>query len=643
MGTTSVPRILVSISRVVRAPLVLALVFGTVLARSTYLPALAVVDTIIEIDKNATDDGSAATDWNTLIGSSCAGAINSGPSPSSSTFLKAICIDDLPPGAEGNQESMHRTQSSKDINDLTTWDWQSVNSVTPAKDDIVNAYAAAWVQAQGGTNHLIVGFGLDRRAVNGDANASFWFFKETVTATSGTFSPGHSAGDVLIQSNYTNGGDIGRLSVYTWCISGDSSNPAICAGEPTGLKLVEEATGDPLPNPFCLQDNNACVATNTSNPNLSWRSDATAASVFFEGSADLTGLGLLGSGDCISSFMAGTRSSQSFSAERKDFALGSFNTCGKITIVKDTQPNGPTDFSFSVSPAITGVSSFLLDDDGDNTNTLSNTRVLLDVAPGTYTITEAAASGFTLANIVCTVDKAGASVQIGKNGVYNGNVFDAGDNAVQVVMGIGGEVTCTFTNVGRSMVIRKEAKDASTTATNDLLGGAGFTITPNPQTGSGTLVVTDNGTGDAYNNATTGVGLICIDNVLPGTYSVEETTVPANYKGAATQTNVSTSSGTCASRLAAAPTPGDARTLSGSAVDATFVNTPLSSIQVNFTSSAGTGKTRASISCSDSAGPITDSNRTTEQGAAEPAFDDTSETFQKLEPGTYTCTIVIDP
>jgi len=38
-------------------------------------------------------------------------------------------------------------------------------------------------------------------------------------------------------------------------------------------------------------------------------------------------------------------------------------------------------------------------------------------------------------------------------------------------------------SICKSLLIRKEGKDASTTAANDLLGGATFTTTPNPATG----------------------------------------------------------------------------------------------------------------------------------------------------------------
>jgi hypothetical protein len=65
-----------------------------------------------------------------------------------------------------------------------------------------------------------------------------------------------------------------------------------------------------------------------------------------------------------------------------------------------------------------------------------------------------------------------------------------------------------------------------------------------------------------------------------------------------------------------------------------FGNTPLSTITVSFTSQVA-GGTAAQISC-------TGLTATPPDGTPS-AFDDTSESFQDLLPGTYTCTVVIDP
>src|SRR4029453_1840656 len=65
------------------------------------------------------------------------------------------------------------------------------------------------------------------------------------------------------------------------------------------------------------------------------------------------------------------------------------NNCGKVTIIKDAQPDSAQDFSYTTSG--TGLSNFSLDDDSDNT--LSNTKVFNQVPTGDKTATEGAPGG----------------------------------------------------------------------------------------------------------------------------------------------------------------------------------------------------------------------------------------------------------
>src|SRR6185436_5771754 len=58
-----------------------------------------------------------------------------------------------------------------------------------------------------------------------------------------------------------------------------------------------------------------------------------------------------------------------------------------------------------------------------------------------------------------------------------------------------------------------------------LLGGAQFTISPDPTDGVGILTILDNGPGDAD----PAVGQILVNNALPGTYTVTETVAPLGY------------------------------------------------------------------------------------------------------------------
>jgi hypothetical protein len=70
---------------------------------------------------------------------------------------------------------------------------------------------------------------------------------------------------------------------------------------------------------------------------------------------------------------------------------------GTITVIKDTVPDGPQDFSFTIAGGLYVSTTFSLDDDADPT--LSNTQVFSDLLPGTYTIAEAPVSSYTLTGI----------------------------------------------------------------------------------------------------------------------------------------------------------------------------------------------------------------------------------------------------
>jgi hypothetical protein len=193
-------------------------------------------------------------------------------------------------------------------------------------------------------------------------------------------------------------------------------------------------------------------------------------------------------------------------------------------------------------------------------------------------------------------------------------------------------------SICKSLLIRKEGKDANTAATNDLLGGATFTITPNPITGSGSLDVADRTgtTGDA-NDLNASAGLVCVKVSADGPFSIVEKTAPTNYlKDSSTKTGIAASNSDCATRSTAA-----------NSEDAKFINTPLSQIEVKFTSLAGSGVTKASIVCNvgTTAGAVVAAN--TENNTADPALDDSDEVFGNgtsgLVPGTYVCSVVIDP
>jgi hypothetical protein len=299
--------------------------------------------------------------------------------------------------------------------------------------------------------------------------------------------------------------------------------------------------------------------------------------------------------------------------------------------VTNKDSNTPT-FGTIVNDGDTGATTGHSVDQADG----SNGVVCLDgVGPGTYDVSESTVPFGYMADSDKTVVVSAPSKcadRLDANGLpLSGATIDA-----------------KFVDLQASLIIRKEAKNHNCTSTSPLpcvgasralLGGATFTIAPNPQTGIGHLTVTDNGSNDQF--ATTD-GVICIDGVIPSItgYTITETFgngssgAPANYTKDDSAPVVIPVNDSCAGR-----TTGAALTPTSVTPDALFVDTPLSQFQVNFTSSAGAGVTAATINCTDGGGTTInpDSGGTT----------GIQQTYSGLPPNstgqTYTCTIDVDP
>lgn len=166
--------------------------------------------------------------------------------------------------------------------------------------------------------------------------------------------------------------------------------------------------------------------------------------------------------------------------------------------------------------------------------------------------------------------------------------------AVTVVANETVEVTFVDPRQRGAILITKTRKHAADGAGDHPHAGVTFTV-------NGTSVVT-NANGQA-----------CVDNLLFGDYTVTET-VPAGYApaGPTSQTVTVSQKATCAS---------------GPAATANFSNLPLTNIEVSVDSQVP-GGTSSTIDCG--------------VGTAGPG-DDISLSVTDLVPGTYTCTIVVDP
>ena len=273
---------------------------------------------LFELDRNAVDNSAAGLpdDWGTLF----AGG-------GSATRFTGILNDT---GTPGNQ---FQAGGSKDNNDITQWLWKAGEPLD--KDDITNAYAAAYINTRDTGNNnvgdLIIYYGLDRFANNGSAQVGFWFFQNDIGLTNiptgggFQFSGVHAVGDVLVQSNFSQGGVIDSISVFAWVGSGGSH------GALNLLFTAQDCVGPPA----TAADDPACATVNRATESAPWsytpkfpdpaNPTGFPQGSFFEGGINISRL-VPGAG-CFSDFLAETRTSTPFDARLKDFALGSFELC----------------------------------------------------------------------------------------------------------------------------------------------------------------------------------------------------------------------------------------------------------------------------------------------------------------------------
>jgi hypothetical protein len=334
-----------------------------------------------------------------------------------------------------------------------------------------------------------------------------------------------------------------------------------------------------------------------------------------------------------------------------------------------------THFSVAVNVTTAGNAGAVVGDSPRNTEDCVN--VLSADSNGntiTYHVTEnnPLPPGFVLESLTCT---AGANSSGAQDGT---NQFKA-----NITVAPGETVTCTYVDQQQLGAIKITK---TSTKGNAALAGAKFSIKdPNGVALTGSPFTTDAN------------GVICKDNLAFGDYKVQETSAPTGYKiNDATEHTVTVDNN---AKCTDDPYGGEA---------IAFDDTPLSTIEVKFTSLAGAGVTNSNIVCSvdaNSENGGADSDSITSNSAANPtvvttsaahglsngakvsitgsnstpsidgiwtvsgvtsttftipvnvtaagssgtvtAFDDTDETFGNgtsgLVPGTYTCTVVIDP
>lgn len=466
----------------------------------------------------------------------------------------------------------------------------------PNKDDLKRIYLAT-KNISGHTYLMLAWVRIPQNTTSSSAHVGFEFNKGTDGPCGGS-SNGlvqRVAGDMLIVYDFEGGSDTPTITIRRWvesgaCEVGNSSPP--CWGPATNL--TDAGYAEAAVNSGPVSDT---IAPDTS--------ETLGTSEFGEAGVDLTGAGVFGEGTCESfgsAFGVSRSSGNSGTAQMKDLvgpADFTLSNCGTVIVHKTTDPAGDTSTSFGYTTDVTTTpattpSPFSLKD--GETNTITN------VNPGSgLSVTEDDPSpAYALESIDCS-----------SSTVPSGNIStDTTTRAVTFSIAGGETLECTFTNK-----LQQGAIEITKTSSKDDggLAGATFSIT---------------GPNSYSNSVSSGSdGTVCVDGLSFGDYDVTETAAPNGYAVDDTSTHTLTvdTDSTC----------GD-----GNEVGISFSDTPLSEIGVTFTSLAGEDVTAASIACETGSTTV---DAVAENGSADPAYDDTDETFTDLEPGTYTCTVVIDP
>ena len=288
----------------------------------------AVHDEGFELDGNTAVDDPDSVDWETLFDADGATI-----TPLPDGYIDA----NLSPDYALPDPSAYAT-GTKDILPVSTgWQCKRSNNVGD-KFDLVNAYTAAYRNDAG---HLIVYFGSEISSPNGARNAGVWLLQDETVGCSAPgggntdFTGQHRDGDLLVVAEFSNGGATARVAVFEW--EDPTPDDNVEDGALNLTPILDEETGN-CANPSV--DDEACNIVNTGAtvdppwPHPDKNGGALDINEFAEGGVDLTAALGEGNEPCIARFLANSRSSFEPTSTLHDFAAGSLETCGDLTVKK---------------------------------------------------------------------------------------------------------------------------------------------------------------------------------------------------------------------------------------------------------------------------------------------------------------------
>lgn len=478
-------------------------------------------------------------------------------------------------------------------------------SIPPSKDDLSRFYVNQ--EKVGGNDYLYLAW--ERSNLLGSAHMDFEF-NQSATLSANGVTPQRTAGDLLIDFDF-GGSGVPVLQKHTWITTGnaatdcEASNTLPCWNKAVNLGSFAEAAVNSAP----VVDTNPPDAPRTLDGNTKNGINST----FGEAGINLTGSGIFSPGVCThfgAAWLKSRSSGNSFTSELKDFIAPiavNISNCGTIVIIKHTDPRG-VDQSFSYSttgPAATPLSpsTFSLNDKGLSTDVEGKNKITYSsVFAGSYTVTEGAdPTGFVFESLTCTAS-GGASVS---------PTSSTSNKTATITMVPDGNVTCTYVNQLQQGAIQvtKTRKHAADGTGDHAESGVKFTV-------------------NGVDKTTDANGVACFDGLNFATYTVHET-VPTGE-----QVDTNDQKVTVNNNAKCSDNPYVGETV-------TFHNTPLTDLTVSINSQVD-GGTSSTVTCKDSS-LANLSNFPFTTGTTTGTWGDGSATALGLLPGTYTCTVVIDP
>jgi hypothetical protein len=464
-----------------------------------------------------------------------------------------------------------------------------ISAKAPNKDDLKRVYFASGTV----NDHVYMNLAwvrIPQNTTSPSAHIAFEF-NQSETLCGGS-------SDGLVERSTANGGDV--LIVYDF-EGGATDTPTIRLSRWIGTGACEVATHTPPcwgvaqllgPGVAEARVNTSVVGTVTDTIQPPTAQNPLGLNEFGEAGIDLTDAGVFPPGECRSfgnAFAVSRTSGSSSTAQMKDL-VGPGNVdiknCGQVIIRTHTVPSPDataTTYDYTATGGLDPASFDLKDGESQDYGAT--------VQAGDYSVTEAdpSADNFALTDIDCSAsDLSHGSTVTEDEGTLTASFTLAPEDTID----------CTFTNTLQTgaIEITKTRKHAADGPGDHPHAGVDFTV-------------------NGVTKATDANGVACFDGLTFGDYIVHET-VPAGYSGEADKTVTVDNTATCADD------PFVGETVS-------FHNTPLTNLTVSVDSQVD-GGTASTIDC------VLDSASTGPTG-------DGSLTLSDLVPGTYVCTVVIDP